>query len=114
MCDVSDGLVADLSHICDASRCAATISMADLPLSTAALTILLEEWVDPAALATGGDDYELLFTAPPTASALIESLATELALKITQIGTIEEGAGVRLVDVAGNPIPVATAGYRHF
>jgi thiamine-monophosphate kinase len=114
MCDVSDGLLADLGHICEASGCGATISQAALPFSLAALTILAEEWVEPAALATGGDDYELLFTAPPDASSRIESLAKELALKISAIGTIEQGSGVRLVDASGSPIPVATAGYRHF
>jgi thiamine-monophosphate kinase len=114
MCDVSDGLLADLGHICEASSCAATISVAQLPLSDAAMAVLAKEGVEPIALATGGDDYELLFTAPLEASALIEDLATELALKISAIGTIEQGNGVRLVDAGGQPIQFATAGYRHF
>ncbi len=61
-----------------------------------------------------GDDYELLFTAPPEAGEAIGRLAVELALAITAIGTIDEGAGVRLIDASGNPIPVTTAGYSHF
>jgi thiamine-monophosphate kinase len=115
MCDVSDGLLADLGHVCEASGCAATITMTDLPLSDAArLVVAAQEWVAPEALATGGDDYELLFTSPPEASERIEQLAAELGVRITAIGTIEQGAGVRLVDAGGHPIPVTTAGYRHF
>jgi thiamine-monophosphate kinase len=68
----------------------------------------------PAQLATAGDDYELLFTAPPEASDQILRLAAELGLPITAIGTIESGAGVRLVDPDGKTVPVAAAGYRHF
>ena len=67
-----------------------------------------------AQLATGGDDYELLFAARPDASAAIAGLAAELQLPITEIGAIEAGAGVRLVDEAGNPVAVATPGWRHF
>jgi thiamine-monophosphate kinase len=114
MCDVSDGLIADLGHICKASGCGATVSLAAVPLSPAALTVLAEQWVRLESLVTGGDDYELLFAAPPEASAAIERLAGELAVPITAIGTIEAGAGVRLVDPAGSEIPLASAGWTHF
>jgi thiamine-monophosphate kinase len=68
----------------------------------------------PARLATAGDDYELLFTAPPEASDRILALSAELGLPITAIGTIERGAEVRLVDADGKTVPVAAGGYRHF
>src|SRR5437764_1234849 len=67
----------------------------------------------PLRLATAGDDYELLFSAPPEASETILRLAAELKLALTPIGTIEPGAGVRLVDAEGKIVPVAAAGYRH-
>jgi thiamine-monophosphate kinase len=114
MCDVSDGLLADLGHICDASETGATVALAALPLSQAAQLVVASEPDLPARLATAGDDYELLFTAPLKASAAIGRLATELDLRVTAIGTIDDRAGVRLVDAGGNVIPVATAGYRHF
>jgi thiamine-monophosphate kinase len=115
MCDVSDGLVADLEHICEASGVGARVALPALPLSAAAgILVFAEERVSAAALATGGDDYELLFTAPPEADPGIEALSAVLALRITAIGEIERGAGVRLVDAAGGVIPVAAAGYRHF
>ena len=114
MCDVSDGLLADLGHICDASETGATVALSSLPLSKAARLLAAGEPDLPARLATAGDDYELLFTAPHEASAAIGRLATELGLWITAIGTIDDRAGVRLVDAKGTSVPVASAGYRHF
>ncbi len=114
MLDVSDGLIADLGHICDASETGATVALPSLPLSRGAQRAVVAEPDLPPRLAAAGDDYELLFTAPPEAGETIGRLATELKLPITAIGTIEQGSGVRLVDAAGNPVPVATAGYRHF
>ena len=114
MLDVSDGLIADLGHICEASETGATVALPSLPLSPAAQRATVAQPDLPARLVAAGDDYELLFTAPPDAEGAIGRLATELGLAITAIGTIDKGAGVRLVDAGGNPIPVATAGYRHF
>jgi len=114
MCDVSDGLLADLGHICDASETSATVVLAALPLSPAARLLAAAEPDLSAHLAAAGDDYELLFTAPPEAEEAIGRLAAELALPITAIGTIDNGGGVRLIDAGGNVIPVAAAGYRHF
>ena len=114
MLDVSDGLIADLGHICDASETGATIALPSLPLSPAARRAVVAEPDLPARLAAAGDDYELLFTASPEAGETIGRLAAELGLPITAIGMIDKAASVRLVDAGGNPIPVATAGYRHF
>jgi thiamine-monophosphate kinase len=114
MIDVSDGLVADLGHICEASGCAATVALPKLPFSLPALTILAEEWEHPVALATAGDDYELLFAAPAGATEAIVALSSLLQIPVTQIGRIEAGAGVRLIDADGHPIPVEATGYRHF
>jgi thiamine-monophosphate kinase len=114
MCDISDGLVADLGHICEASQAAATVALPQLPFSPAAQRLISGAPDLPARLATAGDDYELLFTAPPEASERILALSAELELPITAIGTVERGAGVRLVDAAGKAVPIAAAGYRHF
>src|SRR6266404_1301664 len=114
MLDVSDGLVADLGHICEASEVGANIALAELPLSPAARQIAAGTPDLLLQLATAGDDYELLFTAPPEASETILRLSAELRLPLTAIGTIEPGAAVRLVDAEGKVVPVAAAGYRHF
>src|SRR5437763_712737 len=86
MCDVSDGLIADLGHICEASGVAATVTLPQLPVSAAARQAVAGAPDLPAPLATAGDDYELLFTAPPDASAQLLRLAAELGLPITAIG----------------------------
>ena len=114
MCDVSDGLVADLGHICETSRLGATVLLEALPLSPAAAQLVAADPGLAAQLAAGGDDYELLFAAPPAATAAIERLAAELRLPIAAIGTIERRTGVRLVDAQGRPAPIAAGGYRHF
>jgi thiamine-monophosphate kinase len=114
MCDVSDGLLADLGHICEASQVGASVALPALPLSPAARRLVTADPGLPVRLATGGDDYELLFTAPAEASEAIGTLAADLALPITAIGTIDGGKQVRLLDAAGNEIRVDSAGYRHF
>jgi thiamine-monophosphate kinase len=114
MCDVSDGLLADLGHICDASGVAATVHLPALPLSPAAAAIVAAHPETAAALAGGGDDYELLFAAPPGTEDAIGHLSAELGVAITAIGTIGMGEGVRLVDAGGDEVPVAHAGWRHF
>jgi len=114
MIDVSDGLVADLGHICDASGVAASVEAEKLPLSAAAAAALR---LVPAAMATvlgGGDDYELLFTAPHGSEAALALLAQEVGVRITMIGAIAPGLGVEVIDRDGKPMPVEVAGYRHF
>ena len=114
MIDVSDGLIADLGHICETSGVGAVIELASLPLSPAARSITDGEpgvWVD---LAAGGDDYELLFTAPASLTEAIDGLSSVLGLPITRVGRIEAREGMRLIDAEGRPIPVDHPGYRHF
>lgn len=111
--DVSDGLAADLGHIAEVSGVAAVIEAASVPLSTAAAAALE---LDPDlrdAILGGGDDYELLFTAPPGAGGPIASLAAKLCLPLTAIGRIESGRGVRVVDAGGATIALRVAGYTH-
>lgn len=111
--DVSDGLAADLGHIAEVSGVAAVIETVSVPLSTAAAaTLALDPHLRDAILG-GGDDYELLFTAPPAAAGGIASLSSELGLPLTAIGRIESGRGVRVVDADGAEIALRAAGYTH-
>ena len=114
MIDVSDGLIGDLGHICETSHVAAVVELGSLPLSPAARIIVDREPGVRTDLAAGGDDYELLFTAPPRLTKVIGDLSLVLSTPITQIGKIEAGEGVRLVDPEGQCIPVDHSGYRHF
>jgi thiamine-monophosphate kinase len=114
MIDVSDGLLADLGHICETSNLAAGVALEALPLSPAGRVLVEREPTVRARLASAGDDYELLFTAPAEAAEEIAVISSTLALPITMIGKLEPGAGVRLIDREGRVIPFDSAGYRHF
>ncbi len=114
MIDVSDGLVADLGHICETSGVGAVVELAALPLSPAAHLLAAGDPGLLPRLACGGDDYELLFTAPPAADAQLAALAAELDLRVTAIGRIESGDRVRLFDRQGREVAIANGGYRHF
>jgi thiamine-monophosphate kinase len=114
MIDVSDGLLADLGHICETSQVAAVVELERLPLSPAARLAVAGEPEIRLHLATGGDDYELLFCASREAAEAIADLSRQLGIPISMIGRIEPGAGVRVVDNAGQTIKVEAAGYRHF
>ncbi len=120
--DVSDGLVADLGHVANASGQDAVIEAGRVPFSDAArAAFAIKPDLMKVAL-TGGDDYELLFTAPPTAADDIEGLSKELDLALTRIGQMGpdgdgpgDGAGdVRVIDDDGREMTFAEAGYRHF
>jgi len=111
--DISDGLVADLGHVCAASGVGAIIDATHLPLSSALLA-----WSDDAdrlALQLGGgDDYELCFTAAPAVvQALLEDLARS-GCGATCIGEIVVGSGVLVRDVDGQAVVPAYAGWQHF
>jgi len=108
--DVSDGLLQDLDHLCRASGVGARIELARLPVRAAARAI--PGWRE-AALA-GGDDYELLFAAPPEVRGRIAELSARLGLPLTRIGTVVTGSGVEVRDEAGRPVTPATTGFRHF
>jgi thiamine-monophosphate kinase len=114
MIDVSDGLLADLGHICETSGVAAVIELASVPLSPGARVIVAGDPDIQPRLAAGGDDYELLFAAPGGSSGAIAAMSSRLGLPITMIGKIEAGSGVRLVDTDGRVIPYDKTGYRHF
>ena len=84
-------------------------------MSPAARQIVAAMPAEGARLATGGDDYELLFTAAPEAADRVRETGARLGIAVAPIGRIECGSGgVRLVDRAGRQIPVETGGYRHF
>ncbi|MCH7887990.1 MAG: thiamine-phosphate kinase [Proteobacteria bacterium] len=112
--DVSDGLVADLGHICECSKVGAEVEAERLPLSPAAQAAVdADRSLSPVVL-TGGDDYEIAFTAGPEVAGQVAELAAALALPLTKIGRITAGAEVRVVDDAGADVVLGARGYRHF
>jgi thiamine-monophosphate kinase len=112
--DISDGLAADLGHVCAASKVGARIEAARLPLSEPARGLISGGAASLSDVVAGGDDYELLFTVPPGREGELASISAELGLPLTRIGEIGPEAGVRVLDEGGSPLPLAGAGYRHF
>ncbi len=113
--DVSDGLVADLAHICDVSGVGAEIESALVPLSPAARRLLAGDRGLLRTIVTGGDDYEILATVSRSAAPSFAAAAEEAGVPVTRIGTIVAGKGPpRLLDATGQPIRLDGAGHTHF
>lgn len=111
--DVSDGLIADLGHILEASEVGADLSLESVPYSSS-----LRQWLDAGNDATlpmtWGDDYELLFTASPEQASAIQDLSARLGLPLTRIGKITGQSGLRIFTPEGEITNVAGTGYDHF
>ena len=111
--DISDGLVQDLGHLCQASGLGAVIETGLLPFSPAAKALCNGTDILTSAL-SGGDDYELLFTAPVNRQDAIDRLAQQHGLPITRIGQMITGSEVRILGARGAEIPLTHKGFRHF
>lgn len=107
--DISDGLLQDLAHLCRASGMAAALDASQIPLSHAAHQLMGEGRIHLADLLGGGDDYELLFAAPPSARGYLEGWGN-----LSRIGTLREGSGITLYDAHGDVIPIQMTGWQHF
>lgn len=110
--DISDGLVADLQHICDASDLGAVIDVENLPLSPALKSLNNDAQAYQWAL-SGGDDYELCFTVQPEKMADIAMLIAQGELQATVIGEMIAGGKV-ICEYEGEPFKLAKTGYQHF
>ena len=111
--DVSDGLAGDLGHILERSRLGALVNYADLP-RPAAFRELGDAQLEQDCVISGGDDYELLFTAAAERRGELAALAAELALPLTRIGTMQAGEPRLVVlDDQGRPMSYGR-GFDHF
>jgi thiamine-monophosphate kinase len=116
MLDLSDGLGGDFAHIARASSVAGRIDVDALPLGEA-LRAQPRELALQCAL-SGGDDYELCFTAPAAARGKVESAGAIAGVGVTRVGTVVPATAgalpVSYVDGAGNPLDLRAGGYDHF
>jgi thiamine-monophosphate kinase len=107
--DISDGLLQDLGHVARRSGVAVTVDAAAVPLSDAA-----RDAPDALSMAlTGGDDYELVFTAPPERRLAVQSLARTLTVPVSRIGRTATGEGVVVRDAQGTRITLDRHGWSH-
>jgi len=111
--DVSDGFAQDLGHILQRSSCGALVEYERLPKS-AEFSRLADPALERRCVLAGGDDYELVFTAPPAAEGAIARLGREIGLALARVGEVRAGAPeLAVLDASGAPIP-AGRGYDHF
>jgi len=111
MIDISDGFVADLEHILESSGVGASIEKFALPLSPVARGL---PGHDAGAL-YGGDDYELLFTAPVDRRDTVHAASRQGEVPVTRVGTVTAEPGLEILDEAGQPLPLDDRhGWRHF
>jgi thiamine-monophosphate kinase len=122
--DISDGLLGDLGHILARSGCGARLDVDKvLPLlatrqayagGAAHFDSDMSARTALQCVLAGGDDYELVFTAPQAQRSAVDALALRLPLPLTRIATIEVAPGLRLVDVRGHTVTPDFASFDHF
>ena len=113
--DISDGLLADLGHILDASKLGACLKLSEIPYSK---NVFFDTGLrDPQLLQmvlAGGDDYELCFSASPDKRADIIELSKDLNLPLTMIGQMTSGTGVSLLGLDNEIVAFKETGFDHF
>ncbi len=111
--DISDGIVADLSHICERSMLSAEILWPEIPIFPGLLSVGEQQRIECAL--TGGDDYELCFTAPSIMRDKLLRISADSGLILTRIGSMRTGPSqVSVCDAHGDEINVRSAGFDHF
>jgi thiamine-monophosphate kinase len=112
--DLSDGLAGDLGHILQASGCGARIETALAASLLKTAGVALGDDARLSLVLAGGDDYELLFTAPASSSQAVVAAGLASNTPVTRIGRIEVEPGLRLVDASGQPVVGHHASFDHF
>jgi thiamine-monophosphate kinase len=110
--DVSDGLLGDLAHILKRSSVGATIEVDAVPRSSVLSSQPLA--LQRECTLAGGDDYELLFTAPPSHAAAVQAAAREAGVPVTRIGRIDRSRALTLVDAQGRSVAHTFGSFDHF
>lgn len=110
--DLSDGLLGDLGHILERSRVGAEVDESALPVSPELAAVSPERAIEFAL--SGGDDYELLFCAPPENRTALAALGTRLGLPLARIGHIRDGASIVVRDARGRPRASLPRSHEHF
>ncbi|MDD2501580.1 MAG: thiamine-phosphate kinase [Geobacter sp.] len=115
MIDISDGLLADLGHIGEQSDCGAEIMLSQLPLSTSFQTCAAALPIIPWHLAiSGGEDYELCFTAPRCNHAAIQKISKTAGIPLTVVGKVTNSGQVKAILPDGTIFKPSASGYTHF
>lgn len=113
--DVSDGVLADAGHISERSGLKVLVEAGKIPMSRELCACAAKSGADPLELALGGgEDYELLFTAPPKNREAILEIGKGLGLGVAMVGKVEKGSGVSLLGEDGREMEPKRSGWSHF
>ena len=113
--DISDGLVADLKKLCEASTVSARLNLKAVPLSDAVQEAVALESKLLETVISGGDDYEILFSIEPDKIDAVRNAAKKCGVEITCIGELVEGDGsVSVIDETGKQVHLTASGFNHF
>ena len=112
--DVSDGLAQDLGHILAVSGVGAELDLGRLPVSSSLLDFFPDDDARWRLQLAGGDDYELLFTAPPELAEAVLAAGRACGLSVGAIGRIDAEPGLRLRDAEGRELPNVHLAFDHF
>ncbi len=112
--DISDGLIADLEHLAHASGVAISVDAARVPLSAGLLSLWGDSLDTRCRAAVAGDDYEIAFTAPASSRNAVMAAAHRTGVSVSEIGRVDRGSGVRLLDANGKDIGLSRKGFAHF
>lgn len=110
--DISDGLAQDLGHILAASRCGAQLHVDALPIAPALLGLPAQVRRDAAL--SGGDVYQLCFTAAAADADAVMAGAQRAGVRVTRVGRIVQAPGLRILDAAGDCLSLRQHGFDHF
>src|SRR6185437_13779860 len=111
--DVSDGLLADLGHICGLSKVGAVVELGSIPLSPIGAKHVASD-AGRNAIVAGGDDYELCFTAHPNSRESLQDLTKMMGVPLARIGQVKRGKGVSLLGPDGKAVKIDGRGFDHF
>ena len=112
--DISDGLFADLEKLINKQKLSYKLNLNKIPISQNLKKLLIQKKLDKISFISQGDDYQILFTANPSKSRIINKIAKSLGIKISKIGKIcSNREKSQIIDEKGNKIAVKTKGYSH-
>lgn len=112
--DVSDGLAGDLAKLCRVSGMTARVTLADVPLSDAARSVVAQDRALLETACTGGDDYEIVCTVPPVKLAAFRAAAASAKVPVSEIGEIVAGEGApQFLGADGQPVAWQRLSFSH-
>lgn len=112
--DISDGLIADVSHLCEASGCAADVELKDIPFTDETATLIENGVVRLEKLLTGGDDYEIAMAVAPDDLDALTAEAKACGITLSVIGCFKKGEGLRVLGDEGKELEFESSGWTHF